>query len=554
MVAPRVEHCDDSIRQLEQLSAAALKFSLQLDFKLLFQDIAVEAARLLAAEQVVAYSMTDNRLQLESWFPKSETSWPNIESLSSDAQRAIRHLESVLSKSEAPTPHGLRNSIFVPLVGTQNRLMGLIEIRNKRHGAFFHQRDLNLAVCLGRVATSAVDRARLFERIEEWSQSIETLLSFNAAVNQHLQPQELVRQLVCNAIGFIDADGGAAGIAVQSESVLGMECDGFYFNQVWHPFIRRWQINEGVPGTVLHTEFPLLINDYATHSLADSELRSMFDIGSCICVPIKNASGQVLGFFKLHRRAGKPTFSWQDAAVLESLGNTAAVAIENARLVKSLERKNEQVKNLSAAHVRRLEQERQHIARELHDETGQVLIGFKLRLQLLSRALTAEQIDAKRDLETMQQQLSDAAVRLRDLAKRLRPSTLDELGFEATLRQFLSEYRRQVGFEVTLEVASQLDSLPSEAETALYRIVQESLTNVAKHSAAKRVAIRIFKLEGLPALAIEDDGCGFDIDQTTSGLGLIGIRERVKMLGAHVAIRTGKGKGTRIEVSRIPIE
>ena len=356
------------MRYLEQLSAAALKFSLQLDSKLLFQDIAVEAARLLTAEQVLAYSMTDNRLQLESWFPSSESKWPNVDNLSSDAQRAIRHLESVLSQTTSPNPSNHRNSIFVPLVGTQNRLMGLIELRNKRHGAYFHQRDLNLAVCLARVATSAVDRARLFERIEEWSQSIETLLSFNAAVNQHLQPEELVRQLVCNAIGFIDADGGAAGIAVQNDAVLGMECDGFFFDQTWHPFTRRWQINEGVPGTVLHTEFPLLINDYATHGLADIELRAKFDIGSCICVPIKNASEQVLGFFKLHRRTGKPIFTWQDAAVLESLGNTAAVAIENARLVKSLERKNEQVKNLSAAHVRRLEQERQHIARELHDE------------------------------------------------------------------------------------------------------------------------------------------------------------------------------------------
>ncbi len=551
---PRPEPVDEATRQVEQLSAAALKFSLQLDFKVLFQDIACEAARILTAEQVVAYSMTDNRLQLEAWYPPSETGWPNIDNLSSDAQRAIRHLESVLSKPEALHGNKIRNSVFVPLVGTQHRLMGLIELRNKRHGAFFHTRDLNLAICFGRIATSAVDRARLFERIEEWSQSIETLLSFNAAVNQHLQPQELVRQLVCNAIGFIDADGGAAGIAVQNDTLPVMECDGFYFDQVWHPFTRQWPINEGVPGTVLHTEFPLLINDYANHPLADNELRAKFDIGSCICVPIKNASEQVLGFFKLHRRAGNPVFTWQDAAVLESLGNTAAVAIENARLVKSLERKNEQVKNLSAAHVRRLEQERQHIARELHDETGQVLIGLKLRLQLLARTLNPEQVETKRDLETMQQQLSDAALRLRDLAKRLRPSTLDELGFEASLRQLLSDYRRQVDFEVSLEVSSRIEKLPDEAETALYRVVQESLTNVAKHATASCVAIRIFEIDGLPAIAIEDDGCGFDIEQTTSGLGLIGIRERVKMLGAHVAIRTGKGKGTQIEVSRIPIE
>ncbi len=224
-------------------------------------------------------------------------------------------------------------------------------------------------------------------------------------------------------------------------------------------------------------------------------------------------------FFKLHRRSGKPAFTWQDAALLESLGNTAAVAIENARLVKSLERKNDQVKKLSAAHVRRLEQERQHIARELHDETGQVLIGLKLQLQLLSRSLLPDQVDAKQSLEGLQEQLSDAALRLRELAKRLRPPTLDELGFVATLRQLLADYRRQVDFELCLEVNAQW-SFSEEAETALYRIVQESLTNIAKHAHASQVQICIDDADGQPSISITDDGCGFDVEQTTSGLDL----------------------------------
>ena len=542
-----------SLRPIEQLSAAALKFSLQLDHKLLFQELACEAARILDAERVLVYSLADNRVHREAWFPTSDTDWPEMDMLSADGLKSIRHLEPILTRPDAIQECKIRNSMFVPLVGTQNRLLALIEFRNKRHGAFFLQQDLALAVCLGRIATSGVDRARLFGRIEEWSQSIETLLCFNAAVNQHLEPVDLVRQLVLNASGFIDADGGAAGIAVQVESILGMECDGLYFERSWHPFVRRWLANEGIPGTVLQTEFPLLIGDYKSHPQADSELAAKFDIGSCICVAIKNPSEQVLGFFKLYRRVGKPAFTWQDAAVLESLGNTAAVAIENARLVKSLELKNQQVKNLSAAHVRRMEQERQHIARELHDETGQVLVGLKLRLRLLSGNLLPEQTGAREELDRLQEQLSDAAVQLRDLAKRLRPPSLDALGFEATLRQLLSEYRRQVDYDVTLDVSSQF-ALSKEAETAMYRIVQESLTNIAKHANASLASIRIFEHDGLTAVSIWDDGCGFDVEQTTNGLGLIGIRERVKMLGAQVAIHSTKGRGTKIEIYRIPAE
>ena len=428
----------------------------------------------------------------------------------------------------------------------------MIEVQNKRRGAFFVEEDLKVALTIARVATSAVDRARLFHRIEDWSRSIEMLLSFNATVNQHLQPQEMVRQLVVNAAGFIDADGGAAGIAIGSEADSVMECDGLYYDGVWHPYLRRWKSGEGVPGTVLQTEFPLLIENYRQHPLADSQLVNRFEVGACICVAIKNAAERVLGFFKLYRQPNKPAFTWQEAALLESLGNTVAVAIENARLVKSLELKNEQVKNLSAAHVRRLEEERQHIARELHDETGQVLVGLKLRLQLLARNLAPEQTTARQELDVLREQVGQATMRLKDLAKRLRPPTLDELGFEATVRQLIAEYRQQVSFFIQLTVRDKPE-LSKEAETALYRIVQESLTNIVKHAEATNVEIEFGRsTDGYAYLTIEDDGLGFDLQGQTAGLGLVGIRERVKMLGGLVEFFSQRERGTRIEVRQIP--
>ncbi|MEZ6096821.1 MAG: response regulator [Pirellulaceae bacterium] len=551
--APRALVDGISGKLLEQLSEAAMSFSLQLDYKTLVLEIANRAANILIAERVIVYSHLDNRLRREAWLPTWDMDWPTIESLPDEALQAIRHLEPILTKPQEANERKVRNSIFVPFVGTQNRALGLIELQNKKRGAFFNSQDLRLAMFLARIATSAVDRSRQFDRIEEWSQSIEMLLSFNATVNQHLKPQEMVRQLVVNATGFIDADGGAAGIAIYNEVEPMMECEGFYFDEAWHPYTRRWKANAGIPGTVLETEFPLLMNDYQSNPLADFDLAQNFDIGSCICVAIKNASEKVLGFFKLHRRVGQPEFTWQDAAVLESLGNTAAVAIENARLVKSLELKNEQVKNLSAAHVRRLEEERQHIARELHDETGQVLIGLKLRLQLLSQNLMPCQVGAKQELNSLREQVNEATVRLKDLAKRLRPPTLDELGFEATLRQLLAEYRRQVAFDIQLTAGNGERHLTKEAETALYRIVQESLTNIIKHARATVVTIELFERDGFPALSISDNGCGFYLESATTGLGLVGIRERVKMLGALVDIQSAIGNGTVIEVYRIPM-
>lgn len=550
-MAPSV---DPALRIVEKLSAAAEAFALELDSQGLFQRIADVAIDVMFAERASVWSAIDGRLRCEATIPEARTDALNDRDISDEGLRAYRHLEPVLSSPYRGGDDGVRNAIFVPMVGTQHRLLGLIEIQNKRRGGFFSDADLKTAQCLARIATSAVDRARLFGRIEDWSRSIEMLLSFNATVNQHLKPQEMVRQLVLNAAGFIDADGGAAGIAICTDSEPTMECDGFYFDGKWHAYLRRWKQGEGVPGTVLQNEFPLLIEHYQQHPLADRELAQRFELGSCICVAIMNASEKVLGFFELYRRPNKPPFTWQEAALLESLGNTVAVAIENARLVKSLERKNVQVKNLSAAHVRRMEEERQHIARELHDETGQVLIGLKLRLQHLSRNLLPEQTQARHDLDLMRMQVGDAAVRLKELAKRLRPPTLDELGFEATVRQLVAEYHQTVGFKIQLTVQD-APILSQDSETALYRIVQESLTNIVKHAGASAVNIQFGQSEnGCAFLRIDDDGIGFDRSLPTHGLGLVGIRERVKMLGGTVLVHSSQGGGTRIEVTQIPID
>lgn len=526
---------------MEQISVAAQVFSLELDLRRLYAIITSHARDILRADRVVFYSNSDNQVVAESQAPDIES---ESDSPSENVRWCVKYLKPKIDN--APTDK-VRNSLCVPLVGTQNRVLGVIEARNKKTGGSFTEQDERAAVCLARVACSSVDRGNLFYRIEEWRESIETLLSFNATVNQQLEPHEMVSELVANVTGFLDADGGAAGIVIRQDSQLFAVSDSFYYDGKTHDFPRRWKTNEGIPGTVIETEFPLLINDYDKHELADPELVEKFDIGSCICVSIKNSKEEVLGFFALHRRIGEPEFTWQDAAFLESLGNTAAVAIENARLVRSLEIKNEQIKNLSQDHVRRLEEERQHIARELHDQTGQVLVGLKLRLQVLSGMLNDEQAGAKEELAGLRTQLAQAASQLKDMAKRLRPPTLDELGFEASLRQLVSEYRRQVNFSITVNIETQ-PVLDKDAETALFRIAQECLTNIAKHSDASAVEVSFIEEKQQQVVCIQDDGEGFDPDKATNGLGLIGIKERVKMLDGTFSIQSNRGSGTRIRI------
>lgn len=530
-------------RREELLSTAAQAFVTQLDRKALYVEIANQANRLLPVSGVVVYSNTEGELKPEAFAGNPLTTpQPN-----ENVRWCVRYLKPRISNMP-PRQQGLRNSICVPFVASQNRPLGVVEFQDKRTGGLFTMEDARLALCFARMATMALDRAKLFDRIEQWGKSLETLLSFNATVNQHLEPEDMVRELVSNVTEFLSAQGGMAGIVVDSEeSMLETQADGFYFGGLWTDFSRKWKSGRGIPGTVIKTEFPYLSRDYKNDPLRETDLSRAFDLGSCICVPIKNPKEEVLGFFQLNRCSGEPEFTWQDAAFLESLGNNAAVAIENARLVQSLDVKTKQLKSLSEDHVRRLEQERQHIARELHDETGQVLIGLKLRLQVLGGLLSEQQSGAKAELAELRAQLNNATRQLKDLAKRLRPTTLDELGFEATLRELVSSFRRHAEFVVHLDIDSTL-VLSKDEETALYRILQECLTNVAKHANATSVTINFHSIGSKHMLRICDDGDGFPQSSSLGGLGLVGIRERVAMLGADVQIRSEAGAGTTVEV------
>lgn len=527
-----------ALRTLEQISAAAQVFALELDLQQLGREIAHHAAEILRADKVIFFSNVDQKLRVEA-------TWP--ETFDIDSPPANQVLECIRRRvplvDNTPREAWCRNMLSIPLVASQQRVLGVIQACNKRSGGIFTAANVRAAKCLARVAVSALDRAFLFGRMEQWRRSMETLLSFNATVNQNLEPGHMVQELVANVIGFLDADGGMAGVLDQSGSRDTLVSEFYNAGGELFEYGRRWRPGEGIPGTVFQTEFPLLINDYRCHELADPELASRHQIGCCICVPIKNSREAVLGFFELHRKAGELKFDWQDAAFLESLGNTAAVAIENASLIRSLESKNAQIKKLSQNHVRRLEQERQHIARELHDEAGQVLIGLQLRLQFVSGMLQEDQREVRQELADLRNQLSGAANQLRELAKRLRPPTLDELGFEASLRQLVSEcQRRQRGQSVSI-VFQTSPRLDQDAETALYRIAQECLTNIAKHARATRVVIRFEIDGGKQVFSICDDGIGFDPASGTSGLGLIGIRERVKMLNGEISIRSRRGDG-----------
>jgi signal transduction histidine kinase len=235
-------------------------------------------------------------------------------------------------------------------------------------------------------------------------------------------------------------------------------------------------------------------------------------------------------------------------ALRQRVEDLAALNDQNAWLFEEVRQGNQQLHALSQRLMKAQEEERLHLSRELHDESGQLVAALTMQLGLLER--DASQPEALNqhitDLKRATQEIQD---NLHQLAVNLRPASLDHLGLATALQQYTEEFGRKYDIQTDFEaVGMQGKRLPTEIEIAMFRIVQESLTNVALHARATHVDVLVNVHETRVAATIEDDGVGFapspSIVETT--LGLFGMRERVEMLGGRLIVESAPGKGTTV--------
>ena len=197
------------------------------------------------------------------------------------------------------------------------------------------------------------------------------------------------------------------------------------------------------------------------------------------------------------------------------------------------------------------ELERARLARELHDETGQALTSILLGLKPLEHA--AETDEARDAVASIRELVVSTLQDVRRLAVELRPSALDDFGLVPAVQRLTETFREQSGLHVDLETQLGDERLPREAETALYRFVQEAFTNVIKHSGASRVSVLLQRQDGKVVAVVEDDGAGFDPARTRAdAVGLAGMRERVALLGGRLQVESTSGAGTTL-VAEVPV-
>jgi signal transduction histidine kinase len=261
----------------------------------------------------------------------------------------------------------------------------------------------------------------------------------------------------------------------------------------------------------------------------------------------------VAGAFLIVGDARDP-FAALDDRFLVALGQQMGAALESADLYQRLAERSHELERLAARMVQQHEEERHRLSRELHDETGQVFSAVRLKLGVMAES--ASEGDARRLNDALA--LMDKGIRsIRNVTNDLRPSLLDDLGLLPALRALVHDFGEQSGLYTRVSAPEELPDLSNEAEVALFRALQEGLSNVARHAEAQSVTVRLSLDAGRLVLSVQDDGRGPPSEapqelERRGHMGLAGMRERINALGGAVALRGTSGEGVELEV-RIPL-
>ena len=265
---------------------------------------------------------------------------------------------------------------------------------------------------------------------------------------------------------------------------------------------------------------------------------------------------QQAGNAEIYRNAQDQVWRQLGLALAASLGVALLATLYAGRLENQLREQRAKdaqhsadLQRLSSRLISAQEDERRTIARELHDEIGQALTAIKVELSLANKTVEAAGAPAH-VLDDARAIAEHALTTVRDLSQLLHPAMLDDLGLPAAIDWYIRGYSRRYGIRVDFVQESITTRFAHDIEMAAFRIVQEALTNAAKHADSPTCRIRLTRLPGALAVSIEDDGRGFEFDSNASrrGLGLLSIRERVAQLGGVARIESSLGAGTRVYV------
>jgi signal transduction histidine kinase len=424
---------------------------------------------------------------------------------------------------------------------------GNLYLTDKADGAEFDEEDEESVLVLAEWAAIAIDNARLYEgvrrrreELERAVRGLEATAAIARAVGFETELGRVLELTVKRGRAMVEA--ASLLVLLDDEGTLRVAAAA---GQVGPAVVGLELPLEGtLAGSVLDSGAPERVGELSGrpgHGLD----AAVGDARSALVVPL-GFRGKGRGVLvALDRAQDRPAFDADDEHLLTAFAASAAIAIATAQSVEA-----ERLRHS----IRASEQERRRWARELHDETLQDLGAMKMGLETARTAGRPELLD--QSVEQAVDQLDLTIRGLQSLITELRPAALDELGLRPALEALVERTRATSGIDVELrmeliEIRGQAETqLDTEVSTTVYRLVQESLTNAVKHANADRVSVEILETGPDLAVTVRDDGSGFEPeDRGDGGFGLIGMDERVSLVGGRLEIDSAPGRGTTVRAS-----
>jgi two-component system, NarL family, sensor histidine kinase DevS len=406
---------------------------------------------------------------------------------------------------------------------------GNLYLSEKHDGSDFTDEDQSLVELLAAQAAVAIENARLYESATRWSRQLESLIEVSSALSRETDLDALLDLVARRLLELLDARVVVVALPDSEDDLRVVAIAGERAEELAGS---RMPLGQTKAGRVLERGRSERVDALIDDPEVNRGFTRSFGARSGIWVPLV-VDNRPIGVITTYDKLTAPDarFSEDDVRLAETFAARAAVAVELSERVA-----RDTLRRIVAAQ----ELERQRLARELHDETGQALTSILLGLKQLEGAESPEAVQALRELVVAT--LQD----VRRLAVELRPKVLDDFGLVPALERLTSGFAEHTGIAVDLEASTITERLPVEVETAIFRIVQEALTNVVKHARAQRVSVLVTRADGRIKAVIEDDGTGFDPAATDGGVGLIGMRERIELLDGSLVVETSPRSGTTV--------
>jgi signal transduction histidine kinase len=414
---------------------------------------------------------------------------------------------------------------------------GNLYLTEKAGGEDFTEEDQELVELLASQAAVAIENARLYEAATGWSRQLESLNEVGNALATETDLDRLLDLVARRLRELLDARLVTV-LLPSGDDELRFAAVAGERGELAGATITR---STSKTGRVLEHRQSERAESVLDDPDVDHEAMRLLGARSGLWVPLQ-VRGRAIGVLAAHDKLGPDVrFSDTDLRLAETFATRAALAVDlSERIAQDALRRVVEAQEL----------ERRRLARELHDETGQALTSILLGLKALEERTGDEASRAA--MEELRELVVSTLQDVRRLAVELRPTALDDFGLVAALERLTASFAEQTGISVDFQTALADERLPEEVETALYRIVQESLTNVVKHARARRVSILLARKEGSVKAVVEDDGRGFDPAQAGDGFGLVGMRERLALLGGRLEVESGADAGTTI-AAEVPV-